>query len=57
MQAEVSPEAMSGAFAAVYPLGARSGEPLSPAARQAFIDAAPPELREVIAGKIATITF
>lgn len=53
----IGEEAMSGAFAAVYPLGARYGEPLSAAARQAFIDAAPPELREVVAAKIATITF
>lgn len=53
----IGEEAMSAAFAAAFPLGARYGEPLSPAVRQAFIDAAPPELREVVAAKIATITL
>ncbi|MBW3555136.1 MAG: hypothetical protein KY466_16635 [Gemmatimonadetes bacterium] len=48
---------MSAAFAAVYPLDTPYGKPLPAAARQAFIDAAPPELREIVAAKIATITF
>jgi hypothetical protein len=50
-------DAMLRAIAAVYPLRPTYGEPLSPEARQAFIDVAPAHLRETVAAKIATITF
>jgi hypothetical protein len=51
----IGPEAMGRAYRAVLPLRPRYGEPLSAAARQLFVDAAPPELRAEVATRMLRV--
>jgi hypothetical protein len=53
----IGPAAMANAYRAVRPLSPRYGVPLTAEMRQAFIDAAPASARQLVAAKIATITF
>lgn len=53
----IGPGAMSAAYRAVVPLRPPYGEPLSPAAQQVFVDAAPDAVKAQVAAKMARITF
>lgn len=51
----IGPNAMASAYRAMIPLRPPYGEPLSAAARQAFVDAAPDALKAQVAAKAARI--
>jgi hypothetical protein len=51
----IGPRAMASAFRAVLPLRPPYGQPLSAAARQAFVDAAPADAKAQVAAKVARI--
>jgi hypothetical protein len=50
-------DAMSAAYRAARPLGARYGEALPPAVRAAFVDQAPGPLKTTVEQLVATVTF
>jgi hypothetical protein len=52
----VGPEAMASAYRAVIPMRPPYGQPLSPAARQAFVDVAPPEAKARVAALMEKVT-
>lgn len=53
----IGPDAMARAFRAVVPLRPPYGQPLSAAAQQVFVDAAPEAARAQVAAKVARVTF
>lgn len=53
----IGPGAMASAFRAVRQIGPSAGEPLSAAAQQAFVDAAPPAAKADVAASVARIRF
>ena len=53
----IGPAAMSAGYKTVVPLRPPYGQPLSPAAQQVFVDAAPDAVKVQVAEKMARITF